>query len=205
MKRSQNLTVFLERWQAGDDRAAGELLAAAYNDLRRVAGGYMRHERRSHTLQPTALLHEAWLRLDQSGLAKPTNREAFFQAMAGYMRRQLVDHARRRGADKRGGAYVRADFEDVAPSIAAAPTGDVESIEPQLQQLDAALSKLADVNPRAAQVVEMRMFADKSVEETAEALSISVATVKRDFALAKVFLMGALSGLPASSCKRPGP
>lgn len=195
MKAPHDLTVFLERWQAGDAHAASELLAAVYDDLRRVAGGYMRHERRSHTLQPTALLHEAWLRLDKSGPARPANREAFFHAMAGYMRRQLVDHARRRGADKRGGQLARADFDAVAGSIAAPPAGD-EQLARQLHQLDAALLELAGLNPRAAQVVEMRMFADKSVEETAEALSISVATVKRDFALAKLFLLGKLSAVP---------
>ena len=187
--------MFLERWRAGDERAAGELLAAAYSDLRRVAGGYMRRERVSHTLQPTALLHEAWLRLDKSTPAKPASREEFFQAMARYMRRQLVDHARRRNAEKRGGAYARADFEDVASSLPAAPASDLEVVEPELQQLDAAMAKLAAINPRAAQVVEMRMLADKSVEETAEALKISPATVKRDFALAKVFLLGELSAL----------
>ena len=195
MEQPQKLTVFLERWRAGDDSAAGELLAAAYKDLRRVAAGYMRRERVSHTLQPTALLHEAWLRLDRSSPAKPASREEFFQAMAGYMRRQLVDHARRRGANKRGGGLVRSDFEDVAPSLAAAAPGSMVELEPQLQQLDAALAKLAAINPRAADVVELRMFAGKSIEETASELSLSPATVKRDFALAKVFLLGELSGL----------
>jgi len=202
MATSQNLTILLERWRAGDDGAAGELLAAVYKDLRRVAAGYMRHERSAHTLQPTALLHEAWLRLDHSKPSKPTSREEFFQAMAGYMRRQLVDHARRRAASKRGGGRARVDFDDVAFSVAAPPPGKMEEIEPQLQQLDAALQKLADLNPRATQVVELRMYAGKSVEETAEALGLSTGTVKRDFALARVFLLGELSGLASSS--RPG-
>lgn len=196
MEPPPDLTEFLERWRSGDDRAAAELLAAAYNDLHRVAAGYMRRERGGHTLQPTALMHEAWLRLDRSSPAKPANREEFFQAMAGYMRRQLVDHARRRRAEKRGGAFVRADFDDVAPSLAAAPPGTMEALEPQLQQLDAALAKLAVINPRAAKVVELRMFAGKSVEETAREMSLSAGTVKRDFALAKLVLLGELSALP---------
>ena len=158
----------------------------------------MRRERGSHTLQPTALMHEAWLRLDRSSPAKPANREEFFQAMAGYMRRQLVDHARRRRAEKRGGALARADFEDIAPSLAAAPPGPMEGLEPQFQQLDAALAKLAAINPRAAKVVELRMFAGMSVEETARELSLSAGTVKRDFALAKLVLLGELSALPGT-------
>jgi RNA polymerase sigma factor (TIGR02999 family) len=87
------LTVFLERWRQGDDHAASELLSAVYNDLHRVAAGYMRRERANHTLQPTALLHEAWLRLSQADAPILANREQFFRAMAAYMRRQLVDNA----------------------------------------------------------------------------------------------------------------
>jgi RNA polymerase sigma factor (TIGR02999 family) len=195
MPPAHDLTVLLERWRSGDDDAAGELLAAVYNDLRRVAAGYMRGERVGHTLQPTALLHEAWLRLDRATPAKPASREEFFQAMAGYMHRQLLDHARRRGANKRGGRFARADFDDVAPSLAAPPPGSMEVLEPQFQQLDAALAKLSTLNPRAARVVELRMFGGKSVEETAQELSISTGTVKRDYALARVFLLGELSGL----------
>jgi RNA polymerase sigma-70 factor, ECF subfamily len=91
-----DLTVLLNRWQTGDEDAAGELLASVYNDLRRLAASHMRRERPAHTLQPTALLHEAWLRLDHSKRSDLASRDEFFRAMAGYMRRQLVDHARRR-------------------------------------------------------------------------------------------------------------
>jgi|SRR5688500_1109683 len=193
--RLPDLTTFIERWQRGDDDAAAELLGAVYDDLQRIAGGYMRRERSAHTLQATALLHEAWLRLSQQSAPVLSNREEFFRAMAAYMRRHLVDHARRRNADKRGGGLAPVDFEDVAPSLAAAPVSELETIEPELEQLDRALEKLAGVYPRAARIIELRMFAGKSVEEVAAALTISTGTVKRDFALGKEFLLAELGGL----------
>jgi RNA polymerase sigma factor (TIGR02999 family) len=180
MAEPPDLTLFLDRWRKGDDEAAAELLGAVYDDLQRLAGGYMRRERASHTLQATALLHEAWLRLSRSNAPMLENREQFFRAMAAHMRRHLVDHARRRGAEKRGGGAAASNVEDVAEFVAAAPFGD-EEVEPQLEQLDRALEKLEAVYPRAAQVIQLRMFGGKSVEETAAALSLSAGTVKRDF------------------------
>lgn len=185
---TRDLTVLLKRWRQGDGEAAAELLREAYGDLHRVASGYMRGEREEHTLQATALLNEAWIRLARSRTPPVEDRQQFFRAMAAYMRRHLVDHARRRRADKRGGGQPHVDLDDV--HAGEDPAGD--DAELQLQQLDQALETLRRAHPRAARVVELRFFAGKPVEEVAELLSVSTGTVKRDFAFAKAFLLDEL-------------
>lgn len=193
MKQSDKpaLTQLLQSWRSGNDDAAAQLLGSVYTDLRRIAGGYMRHERGGHTLQATALVHEAWMRLSQAPDPPVANREQFFRAMAAYMRRQLVDHARRRGADKRGGGQRPVDLDDAGEL--PAPVDDAQaSRESELAGLDDALARLAADHPRAARVLELRFFANRSIEETAEALGIATGTVKRDFTFARTFLIARL-------------
>jgi RNA polymerase sigma-70 factor (ECF subfamily) len=196
----RDFTILLKRWKEGDENAASELLNAVYADLKKVAGGYMRRERMSHTLQPTALLHEAWLRLSQSNAPMLDNREQFFRAMAAHMRRQLVDHARRRAAEKRGGGVVNIEFDDAAEMVADT-TNERHDALAALEHLDVALEKLTAVYPRAARIVELRVFAGRSVEEVASELGIGSGTVKRDFALAKDFLLKELGGLSSLAAR----
>ena len=193
---SEALTRLLESWRNGDDGAATRILGTVYGDLRRIAGSYMRHERPSHTLQATALVHEAWMRLAQSPNPPVANREQFFRAMAAYMRRQLVDHARRRTADKRGAGVRPVDLDDLAAAPAMAAPTSIDDVEAQYADLDDALARLSDEHPRAAQVLELRFFADKSIEETAAALGIATGTVKRDFAFARSYLVARLGANP---------
>jgi RNA polymerase sigma factor (TIGR02999 family) len=185
MNGESPLTILLDRWRQGDENAASELLREVHRDLRRVAAGYLRGERADHTLQPTALLNEAWIRLAQSKTPPVADRQQFFRAMAAYMRRHLVDHARRRNADKRGAGGARADFDE-AELRAASP--EPEDSEAELQQLERALENLRLAHPRAAKVVELRFFAGKSVEDVASELSLGTGTIKRDFAFAKTFI-----------------
>jgi RNA polymerase sigma-70 factor, ECF subfamily len=191
------LTELLQSWRKGDQDAAGQLLGAVYGDLRRIAGSYMRHERPSHTLQATALVHEAWMRLSQAANPPVANREQFFRAMAAYMRRQLVDHARRRGAGKRGAGMHPVDLNDSVALLAAPADDGGAMLEADLGRLDAALAQLAADHPRAAKVLELRFFGNKSVEETAIELSVGSGTVKRDFAFARSYLV---SRLAPSAC-----
>jgi RNA polymerase sigma factor (TIGR02999 family) len=200
MKSSQSvvLTELLQEWRQGEEGAATRLLSVVYRDLRRVAGKYMRGERPSHTLQATALVHEAWVRLSQSPNPAVANREQFFRAMAAYMRRHLVDHARRRQAVKRGQGAAAVELDDSIAILAAPATSEDGGLEADLSRLDTALADLAATHPRAAKVLELRFFADRSVEETAAELAIASGTVKRDFALAKAFLIAHMPDAPGS-------
>jgi RNA polymerase sigma factor (TIGR02999 family) len=182
-----DVTVLLDRWNRGDPAAHDELLALLYGELRSLAARLLRGERRDHTLQPTALVHEAYMRL--IGLTDLTleSRRHFYGAAAGTMRRILVDHARQRKAHKRGGPdAVRVDVEDL--DALAGPAGlDFEA-------LDQALDAFARVAPEQARVVELRYFAGLSIDETAALVGVSPATVKRHWAFARAWLYRALSG-----------
>ncbi len=182
-----DVTVLLERWNRGDHTAQQALLALLYEELRGLAGRLLRGERADHTLQPTALVHEAYMRL--VGLTHLTleSRRHFYGAAAGTMRRVLVDHARQRNAHKRGGPQaVRVDVDDL--DTLAGPAGlDFEA-------LDQALEGLARVAPEQARVVDLRYFAGLSIEETADLLDVSPATVKRHWAFARAWLYRALAG-----------
>lgn len=157
-----------------------------YAELRRLAAGYLRSEDPGHTLQPTALVHEAFIRMI-GYVPDCHNRSEFFGLAARLMRHILVDHARARGADKRGGGQVvRLTLEE---DIIGAREQDAD-----LMALDEALVRLAALDPRKAQVVELRFFAGLSVEETAEALTLSDKTVRRDWQFAKAWLLRELSG-----------
>jgi RNA polymerase sigma-70 factor, ECF subfamily len=173
-----DVTLLLRQWREGDPSAADRLLPVVYGELHRLAAGYLRRERTGHTLQSTALVNEAWMKMaDQGGPWQ--NRAHFLGVAAQAMRRILVDHARRKSAQKRGGNDARVTLADVA-----APVVD----EVDLILLDEALERLAALDPRQAKMITMRFFAGLTVEETAEALGVSEKTVKRDWVAAKAWL-----------------
>lgn len=167
-----------------------QLLPAVYKELRRLAESYMRREYPGHTLQPTALVHEAYFKLIDQNSVKWQNRAHFFGVAAQLMRRILIDHARAKQAAKRGGSQAKVSFDE---GLHWAET-DEQSAD--LLALDAAMEKLAKIDERQAKVVELRYFGGLSVEETAEALQTSPATVKRDWAVAKAWLYRELSSEP---------
>ena len=163
--------------------AVDRLAAAVYDELYRVADAYLRRERADHTLQPTALVHDAFVRLVEQRRARWQNRTQFFVVAAEQMRRLLVDHARRAQAAKRGGQLVTLD-----PDLPdAGPAADV-------LRVDEALRALARVDPRQARIVELRFFTGLTVEETAEALGIAPVTVSREWAVARAWLSAELTG-----------
>ena len=176
------VTALLRAWSRGDVAARDELLPLIYDELRRRASAHLRHERRGHTLQPTALVHEAYLRLVDQNVAWK-NRMHFFSLASEMMRRILVDHARARKADKRAGG-TRIELDE-AVSI-------LEERDIDLVLLDRALAELTDLDPRQGRIVELRFFGGLTLEETAEVLGISTATVKREWNLARVWLYGRL-------------
>lgn len=180
MRSSGDVTRLLQRWSAGDAQAMGELLPLLYGELRRLAAVYMRRQPQGHTLQPTALVNEAYLKLAvQEGLSF-TDRAGFFGLAAKAMRQLLVDHARANNAAKRGGDAVRVTLDE---GIASLPSRDVDFAD-----LDAALVELGRLDERQAQIVELRYFAGLGIEETAAALSLSPATIKREWATARAWL-----------------
>jgi RNA polymerase sigma factor (TIGR02999 family) len=178
----------LERASAGDAQAASRLMPLVYDELRRLAAGYLRRERKGQTLQPTALVHEAYLRLIGPGDHPWAGRTHFLAIAALSMRQVLVDRARRRAAAKRGGDAQRLTLDDTV--LAAAPAGDALD----LVALDDALTRLEALDPLQARIVELRYFGGLTVEETAAAVELSPATVKRHWTLARAFLKKALDG-----------
>lgn len=175
-----NVTQLLVDWSEGDSAALERLMPIIYDELRRLAAHYMRKERPDHTLQPTALVHEAYLRLIDQKTVKWQNRAHFFGLAARMMRRVLVDHARGQQRAKRGGGIRELALDeagDLAVNAAA-----------ELVALDDALVALAEMDPRKCRVVELRYFAGLSVEETAEIVGVSVNTVMRDWTAAKAWL-----------------
>lgn len=174
-------TDLLVAWGQGDRAACDRLLPLVNQELRRLAGLYLRDERQGHTLQPTALVHEAYLRLINLERMQWQDRAHFFAMAARTMRRILVDHARARDNEKRGGRAPRVSL-DLALEVARSPSD-------HLVELDDALRRLDAVHPRKVQVIELRFFTGLSVEETAAALHVSVDTVKRDWRFAKLWLL----------------
>jgi RNA polymerase sigma factor (TIGR02999 family) len=177
---SQDVTKLLGQWQEGDREALNALTPLVYNELRRLAQSYINRERPNHTLQGTALVHEAYLRLIDQRQMEWRNRNHFFALAAELIRRILVDHARAKVAAKRGGNNVKLSFEE---AIEPASSEDLD-----LVALDDALQLLARTDPQQSRIVELRYFAGLKIEETAEVLQISSATVKRDWTVAKAFL-----------------
>ena len=175
-----DVTALLRAWGAGDLEARDDLLPLIYRDLRRRAAAYLRHERPDHTLPPTALVHEAYLRLVGQQRVAWQNRAHFFGVAAQMMRRILVDHARAHQAAKRPAAGLRVVLDD---RIGAAPPLDCE-----LLLLDQALSELALIDPRQAQIVELRYFGGLSEREVAELLGTSRSTVTREWETARAWM-----------------
>ncbi len=172
-------------WSEGDATARERLLPLVYDELRRLARHYLSHERVNHTLQPTALVHEAYLRMVDQNVVSWQNRTQFFGLAATLMRNILVDHARRHLADKRGGGEYALSLSEV-DRFSAQP-------EVKLLALDEALDELTAVSPQHAQVVELRYFGGLTIEETAKALGSSHATVERDWAFARAWLKKKMS------------
>lgn len=182
----RDVTELLLQWNAGDEGALEHLTPLLYNDLRSLARSVLSREQPGHTLSATALVHEVYLRLVDQRRVRWENRAHFFGAAAHIMRRVLVDHARARTATKRGGGSARVPIDE--------GMGSVEAVAAEILDLDAALSRLADVDPRKVRVVEMKFFAGMTNEEVACALSISDATVERDWKLARAWLINAVAG-----------
>jgi RNA polymerase sigma factor (TIGR02999 family) len=175
------VTRILDRVQQGDPKAAEELLPLVYNELRRIAGARMAQEQPGHTLQPTALVHEVWLRLAGNDGARFESRAHFFGAAAEAMRRILIDRARRRVAAKRGAGADRVDLDEIdLPS----PVAD----DDQLLAVNEALEKFAALDPRKAELVKLRYFVGMSFDEAATALGIAVPTAKQWWAYARAWL-----------------
>jgi len=183
---SHEITMLLLAWSEGDREALDRLVPLVYGELRRLAQSYMRRERAGHTLQTTALIHEAFLRLIDAGQVRLESRTHFFAVASRLMRQILVDFARSRGYQKRGGGAEQVSLDE-ALVIGQPPDED-------LVALDEALAALAEVDERKARVVELRFFGGLTEAEMAETLKVSPETVRRDWRLAKSWLLHKLSG-----------
>ena len=181
---AESVTQFLVDWSKGDQKALDKLMPLVYAELRRLARSYLRHERPNHTLQPTALVNEAYLKLVDQKNARWQNRAQFYGVAAQLMRRILVDHARAHQADKRGGS------EQQRLSITSAGQVAAKQVEPpiDLLALHEALENLAKIDPQQSRIVELKFFGGLSIEETAEVLGIGHATVERDWKMARAWL-----------------
>ncbi len=182
----QEITLLLSEWSGGDSVAAERLMPLVYEELRRLARQYLARERDDHTLQPTALVHEAYLRLAGQERMEWKNRAQFYGVAAQLMRRVLVDHARANLAGKRGGGaqHVDLDHAQIPP----------EERAENLIAVDSALGELALHDARKSRVVELRFFAGLTVEETAETMGLNAATVRRDWTFAKAWLRRQIDG-----------
>lgn len=182
----KSVTQLLAAWGEGDQTALDQLVPLVHKELRQLARRYMNHERQGHTLQTTALVNEAYLRLVEQRSVRWQNRAHFFAIAAQLMRRILVDYSRRRQYQKRGGGAVQVSLAE-AESLSNERTTD-------LVALDDALKSLAEIDPRRSQVVELRFFGGLSIEETAEVLKVSPTTIERDWTLAKAWLHKTVTG-----------
>src|SRR3989454_1357049 len=176
----RDVTQWLIDWRNGKQEALAQMMPLVYNELRRLAQRYLQRERPDHTLQATALVHEAYLRLVDQRQAQWQNRAHFFGLAAQMMRRILVDHARHHHAAKRGGAEPKLSLDE-AVWVSAEHATD-------LTALDDALNRLAVLDPQHSRLVELRFFGGLTIEETAEVLGVSPATVKREWRLARAWL-----------------
>ncbi len=188
MPVTEDFTLILNRIEQGEPNAAEKLLPAVYDELRKLASAKMAREPDGQTLQPTALVHEAWLRL--GGDQQPTwqNRAHFFASAAEAMRRILIERARRRSARRHGGGLQRVDVDDSANAIASAPEADDE-----LLAVHETLARLAEHDARKAELVKLRYFAGLTIEEAAEVLGVAAPTAKRDWAYARAWLFREIS------------
>jgi RNA polymerase sigma factor (TIGR02999 family) len=177
----ESVTQLLVKWSNGDQQALDQLMPLVYSELHRLAGNYLRHERLGHTLQPTALVNEAYLKLVDQKNARWQNRAQFFGVSAQLMRRILVDHARAQQATKRGGSDQQRLSLTSAEKLVSQPEVD-------LLALHEALGELASLDPQQERIVELRFFGGLSIEETGEVLGIGHATVERDWKMARAWL-----------------
>jgi RNA polymerase sigma factor (TIGR02999 family) len=182
---SHTITRLLEQWRSGDQVAAGLLMEKVYDELHRIAARQMHREHAEVTLQATALVHEVYLRICQSEPIDWQNRAHFYAVAAQQLRRVLVDHSRRVHSDKRGGKVVKLSLWE--------SDGAVVTLDERILAVDQALIRLEALDPRAAKVVELRFFGGLEEKEAAEALQISVATLKRDWNFAKAWLTSQLA------------
>lgn len=184
----QQITIWLDHWRNGSAGAGDRLADAVHPALRQIAARYLHNERGNHTLEPNALVNELWVRLMDGEVIPYENRAHFFAIAAQTMRRILIDHARARIAEKRGGERRQVNLSAVDG------WNPIEQDEDMLL-LDHALTKLAIADPRAARVIELRFFGGLSEEEAADVLGVSVVTVKRDWKSARAWLVGKLRGV----------
>ena len=186
MRSPESFTRLLLDWSDGDEGARNEMLPLVYDELRRLAALYLRRERREHTLQPTALVHEAYLRLIDQRQVNWKNRAQFVGLAAVMMRRILVNHARDRAAEKRGGDLQKVPLSDVDEP---GTTRDVDVIV-----LHDALDQLGAIDPRKSRIVELKFFGGLTTNEIAEVLQLSPATIERDWSFARAWLYDAIGG-----------
>ena len=179
-RSSQGITQLLERWSQGDEEALDQLMPLVYDELHRLAGAYLRSERREHTLQPTALVNEAYLKLVRQRNIQWQNRAQFFGVAAQLMRRILVDHARANSADKRGGDRVNVSLKNIG-AFGTQPTTDVLALHD-------VLNRLAEIDPDQSRIVELRFFGGLTIDEAAEVMHVSHSTVEREWKIAKAWL-----------------
>jgi RNA polymerase sigma-70 factor, ECF subfamily len=183
---SHEVTVLLQEWSGGDRAALEKLLPLVYDELRKLARSYLYRERSDHTLQTTALVHEAYLKLVDQKRVTWQNRGHFFAIAAQAMRRILVDQARKHSAAKRGSGGEKLELDE-GLAISAAPDEDLLALESALQELE-------QLDPQQGRVVELRYFGGLTIEETAEVMELSPATVKREWAMARAWLYRAVTG-----------
>lgn len=182
---SDGITQLLERWSNGEENARDELMPLVYNELRRLAAAHLRRERREHTLQATALVNELFLKFSEQHSMAWQNRNQFFGVAAELMRRILIDHARARMAQRRGGDRLCVSLRNIA-EFGAVPDAD-------LLALHEALNRLAELDPVQARIVELRFFGGLTINETAEVMDISHATIEREWKIAKAYLKSELT------------
>jgi RNA polymerase sigma-70 factor (ECF subfamily) len=179
-RSSQGITQLLERWSHGDEEALAQLMPLVYDELHRLAGAYLRRERGDHTLQPTALVNEAYLKLVRQRNIQWQNRAQFFGVAAQLMRRILVDHARANYAAKRGGDRVNISLKNIG-AFGTQPAADVLALHD-------VLNRLAEIDPDQSRIVELRFFGGLTIEEAAEVMQVSHSTVEREWKIAKAWL-----------------
>jgi RNA polymerase sigma factor (TIGR02999 family) len=182
----ENVTRLLLEWSAGNQQALEEMLPLIYDELRHLAHNFLYRERPGHTLQTTALVHEAYLKLIDQRDARWQNRAHFFAIAAQAMRRILIDSARKHVAEKRGGGGAKLSLDEVA-SISTGP-------DTNLLALDQSLNALAEIDPQQSRIIELRYFGGLTIEETAEVMKLSPATIKREWSMARAWLHHSLSG-----------
>jgi len=186
---TSDVTALLLAWNEGDSAALERLMPLVYEELHRIAARHLGGERREHTLQATALVHEAYLKLVDQHRARWQNRSQFFAVAARLMRRVLVDHARAQSAEKRGAGAVCLTLTAAGDAPSALHQRNIDVLA-----LDAALDRLAELDARQARVVELRFFGGLDLDETAASLDVSPTTVKRDWKMAKAWLFRELGG-----------